>query len=184
MQNGGRQPQVSWPGVLAAAWGLAGVLALLSFAIFRLAAVSVDAMQMSVVAWPHWVVLVLNVAFMAYAEGFRGFQRSFSPRVVARAAYLCRHWTPVRLLMAPLFCMAFFHATARRRRIAWAICLMVIALVLLFGLLPQPWRGVLDAGVVVGLAWGAVSIVVLTVRWLVTGKISASADTPDTRHQD
>lgn len=168
----------SWPGAVAAAWGLTGVLALLLFAVYRLAHVSVDAIQMPAMAWYHWLVLVINVGMMAYAEGFRGFQQAFSPRVVARAAYLRQHWTPVRLMLAPLFCMAFFHATPRRRRVAWAISLMVVSLVLLFRLLPQPWRGVLDAGVVVGLAWGIVSIVVFAVRWLITGQTNGSPDIP------
>jgi hypothetical protein len=40
---------------------------------------------------------------------------------------------------------------------AFALTAGVVAIVLVYRALPQPWRGILDAGVVVGLLWGLVA---------------------------
>ena len=42
----------------------------------------------------------------------------------------------------------------------------MIVLIVSVRQLPQPWRGMVDAGVVVGLTWGVVSIITsMCVRW-------------------
>ena len=71
-------------GTLGAFWGLAGVSLLLGSAVYRLTLVSVEALSHELL-WYHWMALVLNVLFMAYSEGYQGFQLGFSPRVAARA---------------------------------------------------------------------------------------------------
>ena len=48
-----------------------------------------------------------------------------------------------------------------------------------FQYLPQPWRGVLDAGVVVGLGWGILSIVALALRSIADRGIDASPEVSD-----
>ncbi|MGB7300852.1 MAG: hypothetical protein WA888_01225 [Burkholderiaceae bacterium] len=165
------------PGALAAAWGLGGVLTLLLFAVTRMARTSFDALDMPLHA-VHWLVLAANIVFMAYAEGYRGFQQSYSPRVVARARYLVNHWTVWRLIAAPLFCMGFFHATRRRLITAWVLTAAIVLMVFLFAQLPQPWRGVLDAGIVVGLGWGIISIGLYIGRWLSGRQFDASPEVP------
>ena len=71
-------------GTFGVVWGLVGIMVLLSFAIIRLAGIAIDAM-----AYPftdlQWMVLIANTVFMAHAEGYRGFQKSFSPREIGRA---------------------------------------------------------------------------------------------------
>lgn len=146
--------------LLVFAWGTAGVLALLLQAIYRLTPPalepllggSLDPFQAALYA--TWVV------FAAYVEGYRAFQGRFSPRVVARAVYLSKNPAPWRVILAPLFCMSFFHATRRGLIAAWAVTLLVIAAVVLVRQLPQPWRGIVDGGVVVGLSWGTAAIVI------------------------
>jgi hypothetical protein len=69
------------------AWGLGGILLLLVQAIARLAPRAVEAME-SGLGGGQWALLVLWVAFSAYAEAYRGFHLRFSPRVVARAHHL------------------------------------------------------------------------------------------------
>ena len=66
------------------------------------------------------------------------------------------HW--YHILLAPLFCMGFIHATRTRKVIAFSLTLMIICFIILVRLLPQPWRGIVDAGVVVGLAIGILSL--------------------------
>ena len=46
---------------------------------------------------------------------------------------------------------------------------LLLLLVIVVHQLPQPWRGIVDAGVVLGLAWGLVSFLVLSARALRAG---------------
>jgi hypothetical protein len=145
--------------MLGVAWGLAGIAALLVYAAFSLGQYALDAAASGLAAF-EWLVLAVNMVFMAWAEGYRGFQRRFSPRVAARSRHLYLHPTAVRLVLAPLFCGGFFGATAPLRRSVWIGTSLIVLAVLLFNRLPQPWRGILDAGVMVGLIWGVASLLV------------------------
>lgn len=145
-------------GAAAAAWGLLGAGALLLNAVIRLAPVALDAfVAHRLNAW-HWLLALGSVVFMAYFEGYRGFQRGFSPRVVVRALHLARNPRPLHVILAPLFCMGLLHAPRRRLVASWILLVSIVAIVLLVRGLPQPYRGIVDAGVVVGLAWGVVSL--------------------------
>ena len=150
-------------GTIAAVWGIGGFLLLLAFAIYRLTPIALDAFNFRL-QWYHWLVLVGNTAFMAYSEGYKGFQKGYSPRLVSRARRLAQNPTGLTTVLAPLFCMSFFGAERRRIVMAWIITVMVIALVIIFHMLPQPWRGVLDAGVVVGLSWGLLATIACVFR--------------------
>ena len=99
------------------------------------------------------------LGFMAYFEGYRGFQKAFAPRVVARTQYLARNPTALELLLAPMFAMGLIRATKKRLLVSWWLLIGVTFLVLMVRLLPQPWRGLVDAGVVLGLSWGCLAIV-------------------------
>src|SRR5690606_21018767 len=73
-------------------------------------------------------------------------------------------------LLAPAFCMSLFHATRRGLLVAWGTVGMVICLVAIVSRLPQPWRGIIDAGVVLALLWGALAIVAFFVKALASGQ--------------
>ncbi|HXY55812.1 MAG TPA: hypothetical protein VEM40_14195 [Nitrospirota bacterium] len=150
-------------GMIGALWGLMGVILLLGSAVYRLTPLAVQAFTYEML-WYHWVFLALVLFFMAYAEGYRAFQKGFSPRVAARARYLRTHRNNLHLILAPLFCMGYFHAPKRRRVTSISVTLGIIALVILVRLLPQPWRGIVDAGVVVGLAWGLISLLIFAAQ--------------------
>ena len=105
-------------GLLGAVWGVAGLSLILVDAINRLSRIALQAMD-EPLAPVHWFALVAVVAAMAYAEGYRGFQKSFSPRSAARAYYLYRNPEPVGIVLAPLFCMGFFRATRGPLLFAW-----------------------------------------------------------------
>ena len=145
-------------GLVASAWGVVGFLLILIYAIYRLAEISADALSQPLAA-SHWGLLIANLIFMAYYEGYKGFQKSYSPRLAARAKHLQTNATPLQFLLAPLFCMSFFHAPRRRIIASLLLTLMIVVFVLSFRLLPQPWRGILDAGVVVGLSWGLIATI-------------------------
>ncbi|HWR71722.1 MAG TPA: hypothetical protein VN604_00980 [Nitrospirota bacterium] len=150
-------------GTFGALWGVFGVLLLLGGAVYRLAPLAVEAFTHEL-AWYHWSGLLLFVLFMAYAEGYVGFQQRFSPRVAARARYLKANPRNIVVLFAPFFCMGYFHTTRRRQITSLSLTVGIIILVILVRFLPQPWRGIVDAGVVAGLAWGLLSLLIFSVQ--------------------
>jgi len=141
-------------------WAVLGVAALLTQAVVRLSEVSWEALQSGEMTSFEYGICAAWVALNAYLEGYRGFQKKFVPRVLARAHHLALHpaWLPA--LLAPLYAMAFFHATRRAKIAAWAITILVALAIILVRSLPQPWRGIVDAGVVVGLTWGLVALAI------------------------
>lgn len=147
----------SLAGQLAAAWGVLGVVALLGQALARLGPRATEALTMDLER-VQWVVLIAWVAFMAHAEGWRGFHRRFSPRVIARAQTLIHGATWWQRALAPAYCMSLLHASRRGLVVAWIVLLGIVALVAVVSTMSQPWRGIVDAGVVVGLGIGLASI--------------------------
>lgn len=139
--------------VLAVVWGALGFLGLLSWASVRLALLVADSLALPW-AWFHWTLFGLNLVAMAWFEGYRGFQQNYAPRFAARCEHLYHHATPLQVVIAPLVCMGFVNAPKRRVITTWALTSGIVLVVLLYRQLPQPWRGILDAGVVLGLAWG------------------------------
>ena len=102
--------------------------------------------------------LLFSIVYMAYAEGYKGFHQGFAPRVVARARYLHNNPRLSHIALAPLFCMGYIHATRKRQLLSIGLTMMIICFIIIARTLPQPWRGILDAGVVVGLTIGIGSI--------------------------
>jgi hypothetical protein len=164
-------------GRLGVMWGLLGTAALLLEGVVRLWG-QVQALQVDALA-PHQLAALAGwCAVMAIAEGYRGFQRHFIPRVVARAWHLGRHPRVLHVALAPLFCMGLVHATRRRLVGAWGLLLGIVALVLVVRTLPQPWRGIVDAGVVVGLSWGLAALAGFIGVALRRGPPTVSLDLP------
>lgn len=171
------QKRPSWVGLLAGVWGIGGVIGLLSFAIYRLTPLALEAAQGSL-ATSHKIAFVVSIVLFAYTEGYKAFQKAFSPRVVARALHLMTDPKPLHVLLAPPFCMGLIHATSRRLIASWSVTLGVVVLVLLVSSMSQPWRGIVDAGVIVALAWGIVAILGFAARGLSGGALPVSPDLP------
>lgn len=153
---------------LIAAWGVFGVCALLGQALWRLTPIALDAIESGLTTL-QWAVLGVWVVAMAHSEGYKGFHQRFSPRVVARAHALASEPRPLFVALAPLFCMSLFHASRRGLLVARCVLGGVIVLIVLVRMLDQPWRGIVDAGVVVGLGIGTASLLYFYIRSL-TGK--------------
>jgi hypothetical protein len=165
---------------LAAFWGAAGVVGICAFAIWRITPHALGALDYELSPL-QWVALVANVLFMAWSEGYRGFQQKFSPRAAARALYLYRTATPWwTKVLAPLFCFGYFQATRRAMLVAWVGTIGIAILVLLIYQLDQPWRGIIDAGVVVGLTWGVIALIASYIRAFSTGEYQVSPELPET----
>ena len=144
--------------VLGAIWGVAGIAAVLVYAALSLGKYAVYAVSAGLSPL-EWLLLVANCIFMAWAEGYRGFQLRFSPRVAARALHVYEHPTLPRLLLAPLFCTGYFGATARLKGTVWIGTGLIVAAVLCSTRCHS--RGVASwIPAMVGLSWGTVSLLV------------------------
>ncbi|KAB2897223.1 MAG: hypothetical protein F9K40_13230 [Kofleriaceae bacterium] len=164
---------------LVGLWGVVGVVALLVNAIVRLAPLAIEPFETDMLGAGHLALLAGWVAFSAYVEGYRAFQKQFAPRVVARAQHLSAHPRLVHALLAPAYCMGLFHATRKRLVVSWSVTVGVIGLVVAVRSLAQPWRGIIDAGVVIALAWGVLALGFFTLRGLAGHAMPVSADVPN-----
>jgi len=157
-----------------------GVSALLLRAIIGLSPRAREAIESGLSTW-QWIALVGFALFMLVAEGYRGFQKKFSPRTAARVKYLRDHPTLLRVLLAPIFSMGFFHANRKTKLTAYILTTGIIILVVTVTFFcPDPWRGIIDFGVVLGLSWGLVSFWIFTIKALTNNNYAHSPETPDT----
>lgn len=146
-------------GTIAAVWGLLAIVGMLVEAILRLAPRAMLVFEVPLTT-SQLVILVGIIGFFAGVEGYGGFQRSFSPRAAGRAALLMRDGhraAPWRLVGAPLFLMSLVGARQKRLIVNWCLFFGIFAMILLVMKLPEPWRAMIDAGVVVGLSWGVLA---------------------------
>jgi len=165
-------------GRLAALWGFVGVFLFLGSAIVKLSLIAGQIQIEELSIW-QWIVMCAWICFMAYYEGYQGFQKGFSPRVASRIHYLLLNSNPIRILLAPLFCLGFFDA--ERKRIVFIVCLtaVIMLIVQLVKYMPMPWRGIMDVGVVVGLSWGLTSVVLFTAKAFFTKNFNFPAGVPE-----
>lgn len=99
---------------------------------------------------------IVTCLWFAYVEGYKGFQKKFSPLVVKRSFTLVpgknnTQW--YHFLLAPIYSMGMIHATRKRKIVSWSVTIGVAAIVALVKRFPYPWRNIVDAGVVAGLTW-------------------------------
>jgi len=158
-------------------WGVVGFVWILLDAILRLGNIAVGEFSNGLSS-DYWVWVAISVLFLAYAEGYRGFQLSFSPRTAARALYLQRNPDWLSILLAPLFCMGFFRATRRPLLVAWVGTALIVMLIVILRLTPQPWRSIVDSGVIVGLSWGLLSFLWYVRKGLRAGTYPTSPEVP------
>jgi len=178
----GSQRNLGWSGHLRLFgyyWGLLGVFAFIASAVFRLTPRMLEALQQPLGFW-HWLVLLGFTPYMAWAEGYKGFHRNFSPRILVRALHLRDSTTWWHGVLAPLFCMGYIHATARRRLVSVLVTSGIVVLVLIVSRAPQPWRGIIDTGVVTGLVLGLASLLWHWLRFTLQGiRPAIAADLPE-----
>jgi hypothetical protein len=164
-------------GKAGALWGVGGILFIVGYAVVRLAHPSVEAFSHEL-RWFHWLLLMGNTAFVVYAKAYRGFQKGLSPRIAARARSLRDEPTSLRVALAPLFCLGYFQIARRRQISMIAITISMVALIFLVRLLGQPWRGIIDTGIVVGLTWGFATIAVYSAKALTSETFAGSPLVP------
>lgn len=150
-------------------WAVVGFSLMMLEAIIRLSGHAADGL---VGSEPGTVALyALCAGGMMYLEGYRGFQKRFSPRFAQRAMHIRAEPTLARVLGAPLYCMALFDAPRRRIITSWMLVVMIVALILVVRQLEQPWRGAVDAGVVAGLSYGLTATLYFSLSALISGRL-------------
>lgn len=110
---------------------------------------------------PASVWLVLSMVVFGYGEGYRALHRRFVPHVLARASELA-HREERGLhdyLIAPLYVVCLVQAETRTLWRAWLGVALIVCAVLTVRAVPEPYRGIIDAGVAVALGIGLVSLV-------------------------
>lgn len=143
---------------LIAAFALAQVSVFLGSAVYRLTPLAWE-------AWFDWDLSLFQRALFVgwvlmntYTEGYRGFHLRFCPRVVSRSLELGRNPRPLALLLALPYSLSLIMAPKRQLIGRWGFILALYALIYVVHHVPQPWRGIIDGGVVIGLAWGVGSL--------------------------
>mmetsp|Transcript_1957 Transcript_1957/g.2799 ORF Transcript_1957/g.2799 Transcript_1957/m.2799 type:complete len:208 (-) Transcript_1957:1119-1742(-) len=94
-------------------------------------------------------VLVANILFFVYVEGYLGFYRSWAPvtanRCMLAGSLLCRE-QPIQsgflILLSPLFALGYFWASKRRLVISYMLIVMIFLLAIGVRSLPQPWHAI------------------------------------------
>ena len=165
-------------GTLGVLWGIAGFLGLLFSAITRLGPIALESYE---AGWTgmQWGVAVLFTLFMAHSEGYKGFHKAFSPRFAARMKHLQHNPKPLLVLFAPLFGMCYFHATKKRKIVAYVLTSAIVLMIIGIKFLNQPWRGIIDCGVVVGLGIGILSVLYYLFSAFCTKGFDVSPELPE-----
>jgi len=164
--------------LIAAIWGALGVTLLVGKSCQSLFFRAEEAL-LSGLSTYQWVILVIYALFMLYFEGYKGFQKKFSPRTAARVHYLYLNPRPLHVLLAPFFCMGYFHAKRKVRIAAIAISLLILGVIFLMEFCPQPWRGIIDVGVILGLSYGLLSFGCFLVKVFTTKDHGISPEVPE-----
>jgi len=161
------------------AWGVCGFLSILASAIRRLAPIALQPFARRDISPLQWGAYGGMVLGFAYVEGYGAFQKKFSPLVVRRAMSLTQAGAALsHRLLAPFYSMGLFHATKKRKIVAWSVSMGVFLLVGMVKRLPYPWRSIVDAGVCSGLCWGGASIVAFYVKALLGNPPEVSPELP------
>ena len=164
--------------LIAAIWGTLGVTFLVGKSCQSLFSRAQEALQSELSTY-HWVTLVFYSLFMLYFEGYRGFQKKFSPRTAARVRYLYLNPQPLHVLLAPFFCMGYFHAKKKAQIAAIAVSLLILCVIFLMQSCPQPWRGIIDVGVILGLSYGLISFGCFLVKVFTKKNHGISPEVPE-----
>jgi len=164
--------------LMASLWGVIGITASLGKAIIGMTPKAITGLTMELTLI-QWAFLIGYTFFMLYFEGYKGFQKKYSPRTAARVKYLYDHPNLLRGILAPLFCMGYFHANRKTKLKAYILTFGIILLVKLVSYCPQPWLGIVDLGVMLGLSWGLIAFLIFSYQALFGKNFDHSPQTPD-----
>lgn len=160
---------------IGAIWGIGGVATLLGFAIWRLLPYATELLTFELPLW-QLIVLVIWCVFMIYTEGHQAFGKQLAPRVVARAQHISQHGNWNMIILAPLYCIGYFGAPKKRIIASYIVIVAIVSLVIAVRFVPEPWRAIIDAGVILGISCGIGYLLFYSLRALKTRKLVADPE--------
>lgn len=140
-------------------WGLAGLTALLVRAVATIAPEAAEALA-SASGAPEWLLIATTTTAMIWFEGYRGFQRGLVPRLLERARAIAVGGSRTDQALAPLVALDLVRATRSRMARRWALVGGLTLLIIGTRAMNEPWRGALLCGVLAGLSWGLLTLLV------------------------
>ncbi len=159
-------------------WAILGVTILLLQAQLRLGQIAWEALSSGTLTPFQLGVCAVWTAMNGYMEGYRGFHLRFVPRVVARAHHLAVSEPGFPKLLGPIYAMAYVRAAKKAKYAAWGVTIAVVIAIVVVRRLPQPWRGIIDAGVVTGLGLGTLSLLAAAAKRILGHIPPGSPDLP------
>jgi hypothetical protein len=153
-------PETRAPNWSVSTFGLVVVAITLGEASLRLGARALATLH-SGLNLQEYALFFLSVAAFGYGEGYRALHGRFVPHVIERAILLARSdKRGVRgYAIAALYVLCLVHAERRALVKAWISVALIVCAVVIVKALPEPYRGIIDAGVAVALAIGLGSLV-------------------------
>jgi hypothetical protein len=149
--------------ILGYIWGVAGILAVIAYAVVGLAARALSIKSYDLM-WYHWAALVFGTLILIYAKSYRGFLLRLAPGIALRARSIRAKPTAARVIFAPFYCMGFFGSGVRTQVRMIFITLAMVAMIIVVRNLPEPWRAILDFGIAVALTLGFCFILMESLR--------------------
>jgi len=139
-------------------YSIGGVILIFSSAIFRLLPHVLEGFtyQFSNL---QWIVLIFYLLIMIVGKGFFALHRGFVPRVIKRSDQIVENGKLIDRILAPLYCMGFFNAPMKRMLISYVMIFFIVSFIVNASRISQPWRGIIDLGVIVGLSLGIISLI-------------------------
>ncbi len=165
-------------GCISVFWAYFGFSFLIASAIVRLTPIALEVSWLNLSAVQYIFAAIFTV-FMIYAEGIGGFHKKLAPRFAARAKHLSRNPRWLHILLAPFFCVGYFYANRKRVITSFALTFAIVILVIIVHQMPQPWRGIIDVGVILGLFTGLMSMGFWLVRVHLHGYSEIETDLPE-----
>ena len=153
-------PETRAPNWSVSTFGLAVVAITLGEASLRLGARAMITLH-SGLTLQEYALFFLSVAAFGYGEGYRALHGRFVPHVMERAIELAG--SEMRgfrgFSMAPLYVLCLVHAERRELLKAWISVASIVCAVVIVKALPEPYRGIIDAGVALALGIGLGSLI-------------------------
>ena len=163
---------------VAGTWGVLGVFAILFNGVKRLVPIAAEPFASGNFSPASWMCYASFAGFMAYAEGYKGFQTKFCPFVIKRARVLGETGNLLHKIFAAPFCMGLIHATRRRKILSWSLLVGIFGISQVAKRLSFPLNSIVDGGAVVGLSWGCLSLLRQYIHALRGGNIDVDAELP------
>ncbi len=148
-------------------YSIGGVIAIFSSAIYRLYPHVRESMSLEFSAL-NWIVLAAYLVVMIVGKGYFALHRGFVPRVINRSEQIISNGKLIDKILAPLYCMGFFKAPRKRMIISYVMIFFIVSFIVSASKIVQPWRGIIDLGVVVGLSLGILSLLFLGFKKMIS----------------